>query len=199
MSWHSIAVAARPEAVWDALKTADFARSWTLRALLTARGIGRSHIDLNTFIDREFVLLEESPPTRPRAGYGGSAPSVPDRPCSRRPVQGGMQPVSLFVSGGSSALRITAATRRFAPRRVSRRPITRGLRAFRRYWRFIKPFSGLTRTAMLRAIKRAAEGSPVSSLRPPGTEAVRTSRQIDRVPRRFCPMDPDGNAYLLHW
>ena len=32
-------------------------------------------------------------------------------------------------------------------------------RSFLRYWRFIRPWSGLTRKIMLRAIKRAAEGS----------------------------------------
>ena len=34
------------------------------------------------------------------------------------------------------------------------------LRSFRRYWRVIRPFSGLVRREALRAIRRTAESSP---------------------------------------
>jgi hypothetical protein len=36
----------------------------------------------------------------------------------------------------------------------------RSRRAFRRYWTLVRPFSGLTRIEMLRAIRREAERHP---------------------------------------
>ena len=83
VSQHSITVAAAPQAVWDALKSADFARSWMLRALLTARGIGRQHLDLSSFIDREFVVLEESEPSTIVLGMVGRPHRSANRPSIR--------------------------------------------------------------------------------------------------------------------
>ena len=125
MSQHSITVAAGPEAVWEALKSADFARSWMLRALLAARGIGRQHLDLSSFIDREFVVLEESAPSTIVLGMVGRPHrSAIDR-VSVDQFRSDTQPGDLFESGGSSRSKVAANNRSFAPRRAFRRQIMR--------------------------------------------------------------------------
>ena len=138
------------------LGRSQVARSWMLRALLTARGIGRQHLDLSSFIDREFVVLEESEPSTIVLGMVG------------RPHRSLIDRVSVdqfraYATRGSVRIgwefHIEGHDEQSILRTETRIQATdhEGLRAFRRYWRFIKPFSGLTRVAMLRVIKRAAE------------------------------------------
>ena len=153
---HSIDIAAPREAVWSALHQSDFAESWLVRVLFLARGISRRRVDMSAFVDREFTVLEEDPPSllvlgmvgRPHRSQVDRATrdsfSEYDTPGS---VRIGWEFAIAPLGDGSV---VTTTTRIVATDDAGRR-------RFRRYWRVIKPFSGMTRIGMLRLIRRRAE------------------------------------------
>lgn len=153
---HAVDIDAPPEQVWVALHEADFGESVLVRVLFMARGIGVRRADMAAFLEREFTVLESAPPTLLVLGMVGRPHRSqidhvdPDEFVRyRRPgsVQIGW---SFEVEPQEAGSRVTTRTRIAATDAV-------GLRRFRRYWRLIKPFSGLTRRGMLAVIKREAE------------------------------------------
>ena len=155
-SRHAIHVAAPPEAVWRALHESDFADSRLVRILFAARGISRRRAGIAEFIDREFALLEEDRPQVLVLGMAGRpARSQIDRVTAEEfatydapgSVRIGWEFLIEPANGGSHVSTTT---------RIQATDPT-GRRRFRRYWRIVRPFSGLTRRGMLGIIKRRAE------------------------------------------
>jgi hypothetical protein len=118
-------------------------------------------MDLRRFEESGFRILEEREPTEIVIGLEGKFWTLTggvghhDKAEFLKPIpQGVVRAMWNFSLAplGSSACEVATETR------VNWIDPNAGL-SFLRYWRFIRPWSGLTRMIMLRAIKRAAEGS----------------------------------------
>ena len=166
---HSIVINASPDAVYRALWTADLGGSLIIKLLLGLRSLPEfvlrggplprdRKITLQTIINSEFGILADEPEEivlgvtgkfwRPtgnllpfdRGSFAGVVPC------------GVARAVWNFTlkeesSGGTS---LSTETRVICGDSGSRRK-------FRMYWFFVRPFSGLIRLIMLRAVKRTCE------------------------------------------
>ena len=162
---HSLAVAASPERIDDALRTVSLRDIPVARALWALRRLGRSWGDPGKpFVDGALegagaVLLDQAPREglvlgltgqfwRLRGGHNAGRPRTTeefrayDRPDACKAV--------IDFRIGLAVL--STETRVHVPDAASRRK-------FARYWLVIRPFSGLTRILFLRAAKRQAERS----------------------------------------
>jgi hypothetical protein len=173
--FHQIQIAAPPEDVYRALWTVDLGRSPLVRGLLALRSLpkvirtGRKdlsaqRITLQTLIDAGFGRLAEEPDHEIVLGVSGRFWRLVGNlePFSRAafsaPVPAGMaQAVWNFrvVPAGDRKTILSTETRVTCGDSASRTK-------FRVYWLVIRPFSGLIRTIMLKAVQRAAESRAVS-------------------------------------
>ena len=142
---YGVPVDAEAGAAERAVREVTFREVPVMRALLFVRGLGRGATG-DAVVDamkRRGTVLADVPGTgivlslegqfwRPR-GRGGDEP-----------------PATAVVDFRAEDGRLTTETRVHVPDPVSRRK-------FARYWRVIRPFSGLTRILLLRAAKRRAE------------------------------------------
>jgi hypothetical protein len=167
---HAVSVAAPAAAVWDALHRADFFGAWYVRALLMLRGLrGPTQTDrltLDRLVRGGFVPLGERVGHEIALGLVGRfwTPSGGRVTVSPEDFKGFARPghakvVWTFVIDpeGPDATRLTAETRVACVDAASRR-------RFRLYWLAVRPFSGLTRTALLAAVAR--EATPGSATPP---------------------------------
>lgn len=166
---HRVEIGAAPERVYLAMHEVSLADMPLARALYFLRRLGRrtGHDVRLSFLRqaaRETVLLQDIPSEgvvlgltgqfwRLRGGCGDSPRSAEEfrayeRPDSCKAV------LDLRIRGDESGRSILATeTRVHVPDPGARRK-------FARYWRVIRPFSGLTRILLLRATRRRAEASP---------------------------------------
>jgi hypothetical protein len=164
---HSIAIDASPETVHRAIRTADLGGSLIIKLLMGLRSlpefIRRSgcvpprnqKITLQTMIDSGFGLLAEAPDEivlgvngkfwRPTGNLTPFNRADFDREVSAGTARG-VWNFSLKPNGARTIL--STETRVTCGDPVS-------LKKFRRYWFFVRPFSGLIRLVMLRTVKRA--------------------------------------------
>jgi hypothetical protein len=142
---HSISVDADPEGTDRAVREVRFRDVPLLRALLLARGLGAGGADESVLaaMARRAEVLEDVPGRGIVLSLRGEF--------WRLRGSGGDDPQAVaVVDFRAEAGRLTTETRVHVADPVSRRK-------FARYWRVIRPFSGLTRILMLRAAKRRAE------------------------------------------
>jgi hypothetical protein len=165
---HRIAINASSDAVYRALWTADLGSSLIIKLLLVlralpelvlhgARGLRRDRlITLQTVIDSGFGILANEP-EEIVLGVTGKfwRPTGNLLPFDRQSFAGAVPPgVARAVwnfsmkEDSSSGTILSTETRVICGDRTSRRK-------FRLYWFFVRPFSGLIRLLMLRAVKRA--------------------------------------------
>ena len=147
---HSIATTASPERAYAALRTANLASSPIVRALLALRGMRRT---THEFPPRGFFLIGDDPPREIVLGLQGPfwKPN-----CKLHDVDSTTfgQPVPHGVARGAWNFtfengRITTETRVLCADDARTK--------FRMYWTLIRPFSGLIRRFMLRALRDEAE------------------------------------------
>lgn len=154
-------VKASPETTFDALLSVDFNRSWLIRALMGARGIGlsrRSHLRLEDMTDMGFILLEKAAPVEFVAGLVGKFwtlhGAIRQMPADefKHFSDPGYAKVAwnFHLSRNDGGTALTTETRILCLDHSARK-------FFSRYWWFVGPFSGLMRKEMLRCIKRSAE------------------------------------------
>jgi hypothetical protein len=149
---HAIAVSAPVERVYVAIRTADLTRSPIVRLLLTLRGMRRAGpvtIESPTF--EGFSVVDEDPPREILIAVEGPFWYVGCRPRAIRrddPQKPGTARAAwnFIVEPG----RLSTETRIRCADAASRRK-------FGVYWFFVRPFSGLIRRFMLRAIRDEAE------------------------------------------
>ena len=165
---HSIAINASSDAVYRALWTADLGGSLIIKLLMGLRALpeivlhgGRAlprdrKITLQTVIDSGFGLLANEP-DEIELGVTGKF---------RRPT-GNLLPFDRDSFAGAVPRGLARAVWNFSIKESSTGETilsteTRVVcgdddsrRKFRRYWFFVRPFSGLIRLLMLRAVKRA--------------------------------------------
>lgn len=164
-SAHALVVNAPPERVFPALRHADFRRNPVVRGLMALRllpALILSPRRVRAPRADAFVLLEERPPTELVFGItgrfwtltGGIEPSDPAT-FTDPPPSGAAQAAWSFelepLPDGRTRLR--TETRVHCPDPAARR-------RFLRYWRFIRPGSGIIRRALLGQVKRQAEAHP---------------------------------------
>jgi hypothetical protein len=175
---HETTVRAPAETVYAALRTADLAGALPVRVLLALRALpgalahgrgglrrlrerAREPITLAEFERQGFAVLAEDPPVELLIGLvgafwtlgGGIRATDADR--FRGPQEPGTARAAWNFRiearpGGRVVLRTETRVQPADPDSARR---------FRRYWRLVRPFSGLTRGYMLRAIRREAEGA----------------------------------------
>jgi hypothetical protein len=141
---HSVRVAAEPGRADAALRAVTFREVPVVQALLAARGLGRRRPDERVLdaMRRLATVVEDVPGE-------GIVLSLEGR--FWRPRGGGTAaPARAVVDFRAEPGRLTTETRVHVPDARSRR-------SFARYWRVVRPFSGLTRVLVLRAAKRRAE------------------------------------------
>jgi hypothetical protein len=175
---HRVEIGAPPQVVYDALWTTDLGSSPIIKGLLGLRSLpafvrhpttcrpANRKITLQTIIASGFgVLAEDSgheivlgvagPFWRP---VGNLLPFKEENFHGPVPA-GAARAVWNFAVRETSNQRtlLSTETRIVCGERSSRRK-------FRAYWFFVRPFSGLIRILMLRAVKRACEGQGSNSL-----------------------------------
>ena len=165
---HELVVRAPVAAVYAAIARTDFADWWVIRALLGLRALpsvvrgrkrrSRGPLTLATMGARDFVALGERAPHELALGVVGRfwTPTGGlvrldadgfrsfDRPGYAKAVWN-----FTVEDRGDGAARLATETRIWCLDRASRR-------RFRLYWLVVRPFSGLMRIVMLRAIAREA-------------------------------------------
>ena len=169
---HSIEILADYQTVYHALWTADLGSSAIVKGLLLLRSLphlilhprirqSRTNraITLQTLIDAGFGVLAEEPNREIVLGVTGpfwrpTANVLPFNPEDfNGPVRPGLARAVWNFSVAATADEVTVLsteTRVVCGDASSRRK-------FRAYWLFVRPFSGLIRLLMLRAVRRACE------------------------------------------
>jgi len=171
---HSIEIAASCETVYQALWTADLGGSPVIQALLALRSVPERvlhsghrrrlprKVTLHTLIEAGFGRLAEEPGQEIVLGIAGRfwRPSGNLLPFQPENFQGLVPPglaraVWNFTVQEADAGRtlLSTETRIVCGDAGSRLK-------FRAYWLIVRPFSGLIRLIMLRAVRRACEGAP---------------------------------------
>jgi hypothetical protein len=144
---HAIAIGAGADDVDLALRGVTFGEVPLMRLLLLLRGLGRRTADETVLgaISRRAQTLADVPGEGVVLELGGRF---------WRLREGGADeaPASAVIDFRVEPGRLTTETRVHVDDPASRR-------RFARYWRVIRPFSGLTRILVLRAAKRRAEAA----------------------------------------
>ena len=165
---HALTVPAPPAVVYAALWRADLGASPVVRLLMTLRGLPggqRPHpgqaappLTLERAIATRFMLLGHRAPHEVALGAIGRFWTLASKPIRvdvqefrRFETRGYAKAVWDFTLTpiGDGATRLATETRVWSADAASRR-------RFRLYWLLIRPFSGLMRRLMLRAIAREA-------------------------------------------
>jgi len=166
---HAILVPAPPAVVYAALRRVDLLGSRLIRWLILLRSVPaalsrprarrpRGALTLDRMLEGGFVLLGERPERELALGVvgrfwtpGGERVTLDadgfrafDRPGYAKAVWD-----FRVAPDGQGATRLSTETRIWCVDAASRR-------SFRRYWRVVRPFSGLIRIALLRAVMREA-------------------------------------------
>jgi len=154
---HSTLVRATPERTYDAILTADLTANPFAKLLMLLRGMGwRRKRRATAFADgftvaaqdppAEIVIGLEGPFWRPACKVRGVDAEKFATPVPRDTARGAM---NFFLERDGDATRVTTETRVLCS--DDARP------KFRLYWLLIRPFSGIIRRFMLRAIRKQAE------------------------------------------
>ena len=186
---HMTIVRAPAERVWAAIRTADFGANGIVRALFAIRGAPEflvapreafarartpvhAPLTLDAALSHGFVVLGELPGRELLLGTAGRFWGA----------RGGLLRVdpanfAAFDEPGAAQAAWNFAVRPLVGEKTVLTTETRvrcvdagGRWKFRLYWLVVRPFSGLIRLVMLRAIKQAAEKNPV--VNPPSSRTA---------------------------
>lgn len=170
---HSIQIAANRDVVYQALRTTDFGRSLIVKGLLIFRSVPKfllhpsrraqtnRQITLQTIIEAGFGILAEDPNREIVLGVTGPfwRPVGNVLPFNEENFRGAVPPGVACAAwnfavedAGEGHTVLSTETRIICGDSSSRRK-------FRVYWLFVRPFSGLIRHLMLRAVRRAVRQS----------------------------------------
>lgn len=173
---HTTIVRASPDRVWAAIRTADFGSNGVVRALFTIRGMPafltaprealarartpvHAPLTLDAALTHGFIILGEQPERELLLGTAGRFWGARGALCHID-----AQAFMAFDEPGAAQAAWNFAIRPLVGNKTVLTTETRvrcvdpaGRWRFRIYWALIRPFSGLIRHVMLRAIKRDAE------------------------------------------
>jgi hypothetical protein len=166
---HAVRVAAPPERAWEAVRALDLRGSLVVRALFALRSVPalfKGHrtrgrplgSTMETLLDSGFVLLAERPPREIVLGLTGKFWTPTGRISRVEPDEfRDFRRPGLAVAAWNFTVLPTDEGSLVATETRVRCTDADAHRSFARYWRVIRPFSGLVRNEALRAIRRAAE------------------------------------------
>ena len=143
---HAVTVAVDPELADRAMREVTFREVPLVRALLLARGLGLRRAEdtvLATMVPRA-TILEDVPGEGMVLTLSGQFWRLRGR--------GPEAPATAVIDFRALPGTLATETRVHVPDPVSRR-------RFGRYWKIVRPFSGLIRIVVLRAAKRRAEAA----------------------------------------
>lgn len=154
---HRKLIDAPAEVIYALIRNQDFSGSWIIRVLFFLRGLPAKKVTIKGLTDQKFVVLEEHPNEEIIIGLIGQFWKPTGELQSFEP--------NAFISFHGPFAKATWA---FELRSHENKkllttetriacPDLRTRKFFSRYWFLIKPFSGLIRREMLRAIKVKAE------------------------------------------
>ena len=154
---HSILTRATPERAYDAIQRADLAGHPIVRALLMLRGMGRRPERTSLRFAEGFTIAAEDRPRELVIGLEGPfwnprcKPSGVDADRFGTPVPPNTARAAwnFFIEAEGARTRVTTETRVLCSDDARTR--------FGLYWMLIRPWSGLIRMMMLRAIRAEAE------------------------------------------
>ena len=160
---HRIAIAASPASISKHLASLDVSESWIIRLLLTLRGIPKkTATGIEGWKRMGFVVLEHQPDKEIVLGLIGQFWKTHGNIQQVQPEEfvtfnkdGYLKALWNFeiIPVSASQVKLETETRVYCTNENVRKK-------FGRYWFFVKPFSGLIRTEMLKIIKRKAEREP---------------------------------------
>ena len=186
---HTTIVRASADRVWSAIRTADLGSNGIVRALFALRGAPEflvapreafarartpvhAPLTLDAALAHGFVILAEEPGRELLLGTAGRFWGAKGGLCRVDPGD-----FAGFAEPGAAQAAWNFAVRPLVGEKTVLSTETRvrcvdaaGRWKFRLYWSVIRPFSGIIRILMLRAIKQVAERSP--SLNPPSSRSV---------------------------
>lgn len=155
---HSIEINADAATIYEAAQDADFSESFTVRALLTLRGMSSDALSIRNLRHSKFRILGERPAKELLIGLAGrfwtpwgdlqDVDAGNFREFQKDGYAKAAWNFSINETGGGS--RLTTETRIKCIGTSSRR-------SFGLYWTVVQPFSGWIRMEMLKSIKRRAE------------------------------------------
>ena len=155
--YHATSIRAAPDRIYDVIRRGELPTHPVVRALLALRGLRRpaKTFSLDLLVRQGFCIIAEDPPSEIVLGIEGPfwKPGCKLRPVDaesfRTPVPAGIARAAwnfaIEPRGDGTALVSTETRVMCADWR------------FRAYWLVVRPFSGLIRRLMLRAIRQEAE------------------------------------------
>jgi hypothetical protein len=159
---HELAIDASPARIDDALRAVSITDIPVTRALWFIRRLGRPYGDpTKPFVAGGLpaVVLEDVPAEGIVLGLTGQfwrlrGDNDPDKPTSAEEFTAYDRPdaCKAVIDFRVEATQLTTETRVHVPDQAARRK-------FARYWTVIRPFSGLIRMLLLRAVRRRAEAA----------------------------------------
>jgi hypothetical protein len=169
---HSISIASDPETISARLENLDFGRSAIIRFLFWLRGMPSKMLSVKGITNGGFIELEREFNKEIVIGLAGQFWKPKGNLQTFAPAEfvGFNKPD--FLKGvwsfnieqrGVEDCVLSTETRVYCTSELSRK-------RFSRYWIFVKPFSGLIRMEILRAIKKSAE-EPFLSIKTPGVHS----------------------------
>ncbi len=157
---HGIIISSSPSKVYSIICELDASSSWIVRVLLALRGIPRdTTAGIEGWKKMGFTVLEQKKDKEIILGLIGQFWKVSGKiqPCTAEEFTSFNNPDFAkavwnfeITQQGENQVLLETETRIFCPVETIRKK-------FGRYWFFIKPFSGIIRTEMLKVIKRKAE------------------------------------------
>jgi hypothetical protein len=163
---HQVAVAAPAGTIDPLIRDLDVRASLIARVLFALRGMPRGYLTLDGLEGAGFRVLADQPGEEIVIGLIGKFWKPRGELLKFDPVEfrtlapkGYAKAAWNFTMRpiGGERTEVRTETRVSCPDESSRR-------AFSRYWRLVRPFSGLIRQEILRLIKRSSEGRTVNSL-----------------------------------
>jgi hypothetical protein len=157
VEYHSTRIRATPERIYEIVRHGRLPVHPIVRLLVFLRGLGRKGdptFSIDRVLRQGFSLIAENPPRELVLGLEGPfwSPSCKLRPLDEASFR---EPVSNGSARGAWNFLINPDGIVSTETRVLCAEDARW--KFRVYWLFVRPFSGLIRRMMLRAIRQAAE------------------------------------------
>ncbi|HYG20733.1 MAG TPA: hypothetical protein VD816_17465 [Ohtaekwangia sp.] len=156
--YHTITVRAKPERIYPMIRSFDFSGSKLIKILFMLRGLPAVMVRMEGVQKEKFVLLQEQMNTEIIIGLIGQF----WKPDGNLKVFSPAEFATIDEPGHAKAtwnFRLVPQADTTVVETETRIHCTdsEALRKFSRYWFLIRPFSGLIRREMLKAIKKSAE------------------------------------------
>ena len=160
---HERAVNCKIEKVWPIVSNLDFSGSWIIRSLFALRGMPAHMMTMKGLDDARFTCLEKTESFEVAIGLIGQFWRSSGNLKKFKPNEfigfnesGYCKAVWCFnlIETNATTTMVQTNTRIYCADEKS-------FKKFSRYWLFVRPFSGLIRSEILRGIKNKAEYSAV--------------------------------------